>query len=500
MLAVKKLDPSRDDAMASLTGGFGRVLGSIQGLQQRLGDFSYGEVSIAEAKVKMLVKQLMLLRDNLDNLARLKLNLQEVHQRVEEIPTASFEQYTVDSLAKHPQLHAILQASKLIRSANAGTAEGTVTAAASWGSVIADTPRSVPANSGTETAFEQVQPVETKQAPTAEVVTRHAGADDRVEDRARTSPSGLASKSAEPLAPANEPPNFTIPNETITALKDGHVGGQAKDWSFDLHETAGAASETSTASINFEFPAESFEGAKPEAKAEPKAKSSHTEAPSVSTAAKTALNKSADGEPQGNSAAEVNPGRPAPKKSPAKLENSKALVPANYDFDQRLLEDVIKNYGDFATTPNLPATLDSTKKTVPSTPTVLSRPAPPRTVPTNTGAAKTAAEESTHAAMERKVHNVKKSGDLDRQLKKIIKDYGEYDIYQRKSVVSFKTGGAIAFAVLGLVLAMLYLFKPSAAVSTSPTGAVTPPQAAERSYSTQTSGVKDAANTGTTTL
>ena len=164
-------------------------------------------------------------------------------------------------------------------------------------------------------------------------------------------------------------------------------------------------------------------------------------------------------------AAQAIPVQPVPKKSAAMLDESKALVPANHDFDQRLLEDVIKNYGDFAGTANLPATLDTSTKMVP----VTDGPAKPAT-----------AEFSQPTAAERKILNVQKSGDLDRQLKKIIKDYGEYDIYQRKSVFSFKTGGIIAFAVLGVVLAALYLFKAPTSVPTPQTGSLMQPQVAER--------------------
>src|SRR5262245_57559388 len=114
MLPVKKQDTSPDELGSPLSGGCGRVLGSIQGLQQRLGDFSYGEVSIAEAKVKMLVKQLTLLHNSLDSLVQLKLKVTEIDRRLKAIPVENFDQVNQDDLAKHPQLHAILRASKLI--------------------------------------------------------------------------------------------------------------------------------------------------------------------------------------------------------------------------------------------------------------------------------------------------------------------------------------------------------------------------------------------------
>src|SRR5262245_45146129 len=114
MLPVKKIDiPLQDNSASSVT-GFIKLLGSIQGLQQRLGDFSYGEVSIAEAIVTMLVKQLSLRQKKLEHVARRKHELQRVDGLVRDIPPASFDQVKLDSLERHPQLHAILQVSKLV--------------------------------------------------------------------------------------------------------------------------------------------------------------------------------------------------------------------------------------------------------------------------------------------------------------------------------------------------------------------------------------------------
>jgi hypothetical protein len=55
--------------------------------------------------------------------------------------------------------------------------------------------------------------------------------------------------------------------------------------------------------------------------------------------------------------------------------------------------------------------------------------------------------------------NIKKHGELDRQLKNIIKDYGEYDLYPHQSSTSLKKAALAALAALVLVLGVLYLFK-----------------------------------------
>jgi hypothetical protein len=50
--------------------------------------------------------------------------------------------------------------------------------------------------------------------------------------------------------------------------------------------------------------------------------------------------------------------------------------------------------------------------------------------------------------------------EIDRELKNIIKNYGEYDLYShRKATIDFKTAAIAALAVLGLLLGGFYIFK-----------------------------------------
>jgi hypothetical protein len=55
--------------------------------------------------------------------------------------------------------------------------------------------------------------------------------------------------------------------------------------------------------------------------------------------------------------------------------------------------------------------------------------------------------------------NAKARGEIDRQLKNIIKDYGEYDLYSHQKSTNIKTAAIAAAAVLGLILGGLYFFK-----------------------------------------
>jgi len=470
MLAVKKQDTDRDHTNAPAASGFGKVLGSIQGLQQRLSEFSYGEVSIAEAKVKMLVKQLTLVRDNLNNLVQLKLAVSESNRRIDEIPVESFDQVNLDSLEKHPQLHAILQASKLVRSQRLMKVSLAGPAVVSPQTKNAESPNhpSAAKEAGT-TTVERPRLVDQKQPGETHGSTRETTEDTSEGNRAIFPRHTTAARDETIFAADEERPSFTIPSESIAVPKDDPLDGHVIEWSFDRHETFPVSSETLTGPINFEFPLETVEDQEPIAMGFSSPKIPQTEPPPAATVTQAPRQKPSAIEAKPVLAARAIPAKPAAEKSVARLDESKALVLANHDFDQRLIEDVIKNYGDFAVTPNLPATLDTCTKIAPVT---------------DEAAKKATAElAKSAAAAERNLLNVQKSGDLDRQLKKIIKDYGEYDIYERKSIFTFKTGGIVAFAVLGLVLAVLYLFQAPGAVSTPPAKSVTQPRVAEPSSS-----------------
>jgi hypothetical protein len=64
----------------------------------------------------------------------------------------------------------------------------------------------------------------------------------------------------------------------------------------------------------------------------------------------------------------------------------------------------------------------------------------------------------------------RKDGELDRKLKKLIKDYGEYDLYSRQTPLKLKTGVVAAFLVLTLIFSGFYFFsspKPAVPASAS---------------------------------
>ena len=118
MTAQNKQAPSDSSLNAGPTpaiGGFGKVLNSIQGLQQRLSDFSIEDITRAEANANTLIRRLALLQNNLVRLADLKCSLADTEAMITLIPEPDYHLIGPASLEKHPQLHGIVKASKVIR-------------------------------------------------------------------------------------------------------------------------------------------------------------------------------------------------------------------------------------------------------------------------------------------------------------------------------------------------------------------------------------------------
>src|SRR5258708_38689286 len=118
MLPAKKQEARPEtpqNSPSSSTMGFGKVLTSIQGLQQRLEDFSVEDVVRTEGNAKSLVLELSQLQIKLETLAALKQFVASANHLISEIPEENFEQVAPDGLENPPQLHAITKASKLIR-------------------------------------------------------------------------------------------------------------------------------------------------------------------------------------------------------------------------------------------------------------------------------------------------------------------------------------------------------------------------------------------------
>jgi hypothetical protein len=114
------------------------------------------------------------------------------------------------------------------------------------------------------------------------------------------------------------------------------------------------------------------------------------------------------------------------------------------NFDRQLLDDLIRNYGEFNVLPSLPSNSQAPKEDKHEAGISMTRAEPPTKL---------------SLAVYRNLPTQRKDGELDRTLKKLIKDYGEYDLYSKQSPVNLKTGVAAAFLVLTLVLSGFYFFS-----------------------------------------
>src|SRR5919109_5053756 len=96
-------------------GGFGKVLKSIEGLQQRLEDFSVEDIGQAEEQAKTLAVRLSELQRRLATLAEINEAIRAVDATVEQVSKESSELTKVQGADKVLQLQALVQANKLIR-------------------------------------------------------------------------------------------------------------------------------------------------------------------------------------------------------------------------------------------------------------------------------------------------------------------------------------------------------------------------------------------------
>ncbi|HYJ15229.1 MAG TPA: hypothetical protein VE170_07040, partial [Candidatus Limnocylindria bacterium] len=115
LLKHDSLDTSAIDLASTSAGGFGKMLNSLQGLQQRLEGFSITDVTNAEANAQTLTQRLRQFQDTITAVALLKSATVKVSRSIAEIAPYDTNVVDLDSLENHPQLHAIVKASKLIK-------------------------------------------------------------------------------------------------------------------------------------------------------------------------------------------------------------------------------------------------------------------------------------------------------------------------------------------------------------------------------------------------
>lgn len=385
-LAMSEKPPSDQESAAN---GFARVLTSLQGLQQRLDDFSVEEVSRAHARTLDLIRDLDLLQRNLDLVRGIKEVGAAARAAMDAQPDILADSIDTDNdgLTGHPRLRALVRAGKL---------------------------------------FEKYRRIKFLK-----------GLDPALPEP-RTEPPANLSASASPPA-ANTLPVIARFEQPVKANELHQVNKANRIESgvgFILLNTAGAPSHSTT-------------------------------------------------------------GRePAESRSPARSDSGTGLRNAapNHEFDERLLKDLIDTYGEFSSLQGNEAPRSSSPETA-VTGASLRATAPPKAAPSaeRPHAAVVAKQPSLTAVApepafvqertsnqlalpapgkktlsETSVPNIKARGEIDRQLKSIIKDYGQVDLYSHRDTVSSKTRAMAAAGLLALVLAGFYFFVMPSSTSQKP--------------------------------
>jgi hypothetical protein len=427
MLSAQKQKTPQDttaDSSRTPVSGFGKVLTSIQGLQQRLDDFSVDEVTRAHAKASDLIQQLGELQARLHALAEIKTTFDDARATLAALPEIKINLIESDNLENHPHVRAIVEAGKLIRAHRL------------------------------------------KQAAEASCESHSLELLENAPDRA-TGGKQISGAAAE--APAE-----ILPDSGEIAVK---THGQ------DIEANQSAPVEDSRESIQgFTLVNDPYEPA-PTKAAYDFADFKLEEPPATSSGLKATAASQAEQ-------------RPAEKKSETTTSNAR--------FNERLLNELIDTYGEFVSTKPeplagpiaakgesislhdaapQPTVAPKTVPTAEAAPSValvvvdaapesapaanITAPEPAFVEPIATGqlALPSPEEEITAPTFEQSLPNAKARGEIDQQLKSIIKDYGQVDLYSHGKPMNTKTTAIAAAALLALVLGGIYFFK---APSTNP--------------------------------
>lgn len=434
--------------------GFGKVLTSIQGLQQRLQDFSVEDVARTEACAHSLAAKLSELHAELNGLDALKRFVALANARIDQIPEENFDQVEASRLEKYSGLAAILQADALIhrhgltrpKKSSVITSElkpDDFTATALVDEFLdksflaeADTDRAG-ATTSSHGHIEAEAWVLSTDCEKDFIVTAQSNDFELGSLPGGESPQGVAQ------------PAMAAPIEKTADQTRQATGSPAKEASgFDdrlLNELIESYGEFTVSTG-----------------AAPKPEPTVAEPPVVERET-----RSSSAEPV---IAQVKPVEMPASPEPAPIETAPSPKPA--PIETAALKTM--------TRPQPPAPVETLPAVVGEPEEVESK---ALIVPE---APKSKKDQREARAKERRLQAATKRGEIDRQLKSIIKDYGEYDLYSPRSTINFKLASIGAFVVLGLVLGGLYFFR----LSSTPKPAVV-------STIEQTDGTKSATTVGT---
>jgi hypothetical protein len=386
-------------------GSFGKVVNSIQGLQDRLENFSADDVGDAHDKTQTLILRLSDLQGKLATFAEIKASMAAVRDTIEKALRDCADVGKLDDLEKRVPIQTFIQANKLIQFPRINKSA------------------KIPVTQLAVNADEAIRPreqVQEKDAPIPSVA--------KVSEKGDTEPSLEAIN----LAPVVSQP--AIQSEITTTAPVGQENGPEDQVVTPLADLSSAAACDSLQTPESETPL--------------------ADEPQIDIG-----DSAASGSCDANTEALPQPTSPAATANEKETKDTVATT-ASTDFDQRLLDDLIKNYGEFAVSRSSSRAIE-----IPDSPAV----------DTFEIHADPAVRLDEIEPVRKNLPSIKRNGDLDRQLKKLIKDYGEYDIYSRQSPFNLKTGVIAAFLLLALIFSGFYYFSPRALSSQNSTPAQSRP-------------------------
>lgn len=372
---------------------FGKVVGSIEGLRHRLDSLTIDEIDDAQEKLKTLSLRLSELQRTLERLSTIKDRSVKADAAKAEIVAETVDVNALQPVPTPLQLHTIGQLRNLIifPRANRAAAEPqdrSVQELHNAGPVRAHDAAQTPSNRSSATHANKASTAYHSSDPLAEPETLQGSAP---EESNEANPQDLSAHESEDSPSSN----------------DDRAGAAASAWTFGSPR-------------------------KDDEPATPSTPVQETEPPLriVDAAAAPAMEWQE-------------------KPVPAAAVLSDSQIASGFEFDRRLLNDLIKDYGEFV----IPSSA-STATAAEPTPS----PEYPPPVDPQTRAEFPVVENVT---VRETLPTARKDGDLDRKLKKLIKDYGEYDLYSDQNAGKYRAGVVAAFAILAAIFGGIYFFFPS---------------------------------------
>jgi len=414
-------------------GGFAKVLNSIQGLQQRIDGFSLEEASQAEANVQTIIQQLLAVQAKLNRLTELKEFVASANWMIGEIPEQNFEQVDLNGLENHPQLHAIIQASKLIRVHKLMQAAKSGVDALAFDAEAVTLPIAGPETSSFAPENSSLAPPQSSTAGLKEAELQVIPPMEE-EPPANNPPEGGWVFSADTELEQTEP---QFVEHTVSVINDR--GGNLTSQAFSKRskptgdEMSLVARETKFDERLLSDLIQAYGEFSPVLKSspattQPKAAKIESGGPIIPSSVKprtTAQEILSD--PESMPQLSSTPALLTPEEQPA---NSQTKIPTTQPAQN-------------------PKTVVAESRSTGRTVIHIDH---PRLPPPQTNRAKPESEKT-------QLPNTKKHGELDRQLKSIIKDYGEYDLYSHENSTNLKKAALAAFAVLAFLLGVFFFLK-----------------------------------------